>query len=262
MAKVNSLNNDSGTFTVDDHLTVTAGGLTVTAGSTTLTPIQSTAATGVVTVNSSGVLAEVETGAAGTVFVGTSTSPKFLTGGTTGQIFTANTTADPGWTTATYPSTIAKGDVVVGTNTNVVGVVATAGGTSGYVLTAQGSGNVPIWSAPTGGSGFTWSASPDTTTPIAMAANTGYIANYAGTLVYDLPATVAVGAVFKVTGMNTALGWKLQANTGQTIYFGTQSTTSGGYLASTAIRDSVEIVCIVANTTYNVISGCGNITVA
>jgi hypothetical protein len=183
--------------------------------------------------------------------------------GTAGQILTSGgASSDPSWTTATYPATIAEGDVVVGTGTNQVGVVATAGATSTYVLTANGSGSVPTWQAPGGGGGFAWSAAPNTTTPITAVANTGYIANYAGTLVYDLPATVAVGAVFKFTGMNTALGWKVQANTGQTIYFGAQSTTSGGYLASTAIRDSVEIICIVANTTYNVISGLGNITIA
>jgi len=134
MAKVNSLNNDSSTFTVDSLLTVTAGGLTVTAGNTTLTPIKSTAATGVVTVSSGGILSHVETGVAGTIFVGTSTSPKFLAGGTTGQIFQATTSSDPGWTTATYPSTIAQGDVVIGTGANQVGVVATAGGTAGYAL--------------------------------------------------------------------------------------------------------------------------------
>ena len=162
MAKVNSLNNDSSTFTVDNLLTVTAGGLTVTAGNTTLTPIKSTAATGVVTVSSSGVLAEVETGAAGTILVGTSTSPKFLTAGTSGYFLkAAGAAADPVWTigsslalgTTQYAVQVggASGtlsSLAVGTAGQIlIGGTATtnpswlAAGTTGQLLTAVTSGN-------------------------------------------------------------------------------------------------------------------------
>jgi hypothetical protein len=110
------------------------------------------------------------------------------------------------------------------------------------------------------GGDFVWSTSPDITTPIDTVANTGYIANSAGTIVYNLPAICPTGTEFKFTGMNNATGWQVQASAGQTINFGNVSTSPGGTLTSIATYDSVELVCIVDNTTYNVISVVGNIT--
>ena len=261
MTKVNSLNNDTSTLTVDSYLHVTAGGLTVTAGATTLTPLASTAATGVITVTNAGVLAEVETGVAGTVFVGTSTSPKFLAGGTTGQMFTATTSSDPAWTTATYPATIAQGDVVIGTGSNQVGVVATAGATSTYVLTANGSGAVPTWQTLPWG-GLIWAIRTTDLNPLVP--DHGYIANKAGLLLFTLPATCAVGKTIRITGMNTALGWKIVQLANQIIHMGTSTTTTGtaGYVSSTETHNSVELVCCVADLEFIMVSMTGNPTVA
>ncbi len=66
-----------------------------------------------------------------------------------------------------------------------------------------------------------------------------------------------------MTGINTALGWQITQAAGQQIFFGTTQTTlgGGGSLTSSATRDSIEIVCVVANLTWNVISSQGNITV-
>lgn len=96
-----------------------------------------------------------------------------------------------------------------------------------------------------------------------MAVDTGYIANNAGTCVLTLPTTAAVGNVIRVTGINNATGWQIAQNAGQTIHFGTVNTTAGagGSLTSSATRDSVELVCVVANTDWNVLSSVGNITV-
>lgn len=75
-----------------------------------------------------------------------------LATGSAGQILTSGgASADPDWTTATYPSTIDEGDVLIGIGAEQVGVVATAGATSGYVLTANGSGSAPTWQPSTGG---------------------------------------------------------------------------------------------------------------
>jgi hypothetical protein len=188
-----------------------------------LTPIKSTAATGVVTVNSSGVLAKVETGAAGTVFVGTSTSPKFLTGGTTGQIFRATTSSDPSWTTATYPATIATGDVVIGTGTNQVGVVATAGGTSTYVLTANGSGSVPTWQAP-GGGGGPIIINPRTANYVLQLTDAGKLVTMtvtttANTVTVPLYSSVAfpVGTVIWISSLGTGITQVIPVGGGVTI---------------------------------------------
>lgn len=93
--------------------------------------------------------------------------------------------------------------------------------------------------------------------------NAGYICNKAGLLTLTLPTTAVVGSIIRVTGINTALGWKIAQSSGQTIYFGSSATTTGatGSLASAAIRDTVEIVCVVANNDWNVLSSIGNITV-
>ena len=56
--------------------------------------------------------------------------------GSTGTILTGVTGADPTWTTATYPSTVVKGDVLVASANNVIGVVNDVVN-SGYVLTAN-----------------------------------------------------------------------------------------------------------------------------
>lgn len=194
---------------------------------------------------------------------GTGVAIAATTAGTAGQLLTSSgAAADPTWTTATYPATIAKGDVVIGADANQVGVVATAGATDTYVLTAHGSGTLPTWEAPSGGGGgITFSV---ITADQSIAADNGYICNKAGTLTLTLPASIAAGKQFEVTGINTATGWKIAQNANQIIHFGTANTTTGatGYLQSTAIRDSVRLVCVVADLEFNVLSSVGNITVA
>lgn len=96
-----------------------------------------------------------------------------------------------------------------------------------------------------------------------MAVNNGYIANNAGTINFSLPASSVVGDVLRLTGINNATGIQITQAAGQQIFFGTSSTTLGaaGTLTSSATRDSIEMVCVVANTTWNVISSIGNWTV-
>lgn len=112
-----------------------------------------------------------------------------------------------------------------------------------------------------GSGGLTWNV--ETGASANMAVNNGYIADNAGTVVLTLPAVAAVGDIIRVTGINNATGWEIAQNAGQTIHFGTMSTTTGvaGTLTSTAIRDSVELVCVVANDDWNVLSSIGNISV-
>lgn len=111
------------------------------------------------------------------------------------------------------------------------------------------------------GGGLTWTVVTGATQ--AMASNNGYIANRAGTVAFTLPTTSAVGDLIAVTGINTATGWSIAYTTNQQIFFGTSSTTiTSGSLASINIRDTVYLVCMTANLTWNVVSSIGNITVA
>ena len=66
--------------------------------------------------------------------------------GGTGVILQGNAGADPTWTTATYPSTVTKGDVLVASANNVVSVVNDVTN-AGYVLTAN-VGAAPSFQAP------------------------------------------------------------------------------------------------------------------
>ncbi len=107
---------------------------------------------------------------------------------------------------------------------------------------------------------FTWSV---ITADQTAAVNNGYICNKGSALLLALPTTSLVGAILEVTGINTALGWKVTQAANQIIHLGTSDTTTGvtGFIQSSATRDSVRMVCIVANLEWNVLSVVGNITV-
>jgi hypothetical protein len=97
----------------------------------------------------------------------------------------------------------------------------------------------------------------------SMAVNYGYIANKSSLVTFTLPSTAAVGTMVRVTGINTG-GWKIAQNASGIIHFGNTDTTTGtgGYIASVNVRDSVQLVCVVANNEWQVVSSIGNITIA
>lgn len=152
---------------------------------------------------------------------------------------------------------LASGELAIGsTGADPVAASLTAG--SGITIT-PGAGSITISASV---AGFVWTVVTGTT-QTAVAGN-GYIANNAGTVVVTLPATSAVGDTVSVTGINNATGWKIaQPNVASQIFLGNSSTTvgTGGYLQSSATRDTVALVCMVANETWNVVSSMGNITI-
>jgi hypothetical protein len=158
--------------------------------------------------------------------------------------------------------------VTVNADDTVVASVPTDAGTAtpaGNAFTIAGSGSVSTSASGStvtiavSGSGLSWNV--ETGTSASIAVNNGYIANNAAGVTFTLPATAAVGETMQVTGLQAS--WTIAQNGGQTIHFGTSSTTPGvgGSLASTDARDVVEFICVVANTDFQVISSIGNITV-
>jgi hypothetical protein len=111
-----------------------------------------------------------------------------------------------------------------------------------------------------GGGGITWTVITGDQTAVI---NNGYICNKPSLLTLTLPAAAAAGSVIRVAGMNAGL-WKVAQGAGQQIHFGNKDTTSGagGYVASVLTRDSVELLCVVANNEWQIISSVGNLTVA
>jgi hypothetical protein len=95
-----------------------------------------------------------------------------------------------------------------------------------------------------------------------MVAYNGYISNGTATNTFTLPLTASVGDTFRVIAGTH--GWIIAQNVGQSIVLGTSTTTSGtgGSLASTAAGDGIEIVCIVADTLFQIpVAPQGNIQV-
>jgi len=111
-----------------------------------------------------------------------------------------------------------------------------------------------------GGSGITWNEV--TGTSQAAAVDNGYICNNSALVTVTLPSTCAVGKIISIAGKGAGL-WKIAQNASQIVYFGDQNTTTGtaGYLAAQNRRDCVELICITADTEFQVRSVIGNITV-
>jgi hypothetical protein len=220
--------------------------------------------------------------------------PSILAGpGTTGNVLQSNAAAAPSFSTATYPSATTINQILYSSSANVVAglttvnsavLVTSSTGVPGFSATMTdgqviigSTGATPVAAALTAGAGIsitpgagtitiatsgvgtTWV--DQTTTPVTIVANNGYSANNAGLVTLDMPATAAFGAEFTIQGEGAG-GWLLQMNTGQVANLGNAPTSSAGSLASTNRYDSIKLVCTVANTTFNVLSAVGNITVA
>lgn len=172
-------------------------------------------------------------------------------------------------------TTVTQNDVIIGGASNALTSLALTNGQlaigntgsapSAATLTAgtgvsisNGSGSITLNAI---GGGMTWTVV--TGTSQAMTSNNGYIANNSGLVTFSLPTTSSVGDVVAVTGINNATGWKITYTTNQQIFFGTSSSTlTSGNIASINTRDTVYLVCMTANLTWNVVSAVGNITVA
>lgn len=74
-------------------------------------------------------------------------------------------------------------------------------------------------------------------------------------VIYTIPSFCAAGNMFRISGLGSQ-GWRINQNAGQTIRVGNSVTTSGvgGYISSTNQYDSIELVCIVADTQFSI---CG-----
>jgi hypothetical protein len=157
-------------------------------------------------------------------------------------------------TSALTALTLTDGQIVVG---NTAGAPLAATITAGSGISVTNAAN-SITIAATGGV----STVEVTGTTQAMAVNTDYIANNAGLVTLTLPATAALGTEISVL-YKGAGGWLIAQNAGQTIRFGTSTTTTGvaGSLASFAAGDCVKFKCITADLDFEVFSSQGNITV-
>ena len=154
--------------------------------------------------------------------------------------------------------------VNVGSVANVVSIATGTGQLGTTAITAgmgisvtPGANTITIAAT---GAGFTWTR--EAGAAISMGADHGYINTNAGLTTFALPALAAVGDAFSIMG-ESAGGWLIAQNAGQNIQFGSLSSTPGvlGSLASSNRYDCIELICRVANTTFQVVSAVGNLTI-
>jgi hypothetical protein len=102
-----------------------------------------------------------------------------------------------------------------------------------------------------------------TTSPIAMVPNYNYVNDdlFSG-INYVLPTIAPFGTINEISGKSSG-GWIITQNSGQSINFGNIATTVGvgGSMASSNRYDYIKLLCVTANTTWNVIGSIGNITI-
>jgi hypothetical protein len=150
--------------------------------------------------------------------------------------------------------------VLCGGTTSTAAVQAVASvGTTGQVLTSNGAGALPTFQAGGGGGGgLTWNNQASGTATLAVS-NAYWTNNGASLVTYTLPSTAAQFSIIQVLG-NSSGGWKIAQLSGQSIVAGNLTTTvgTGGSVQSTTPTDGVTLLCIVANTTFQVYAGSGN----
>jgi hypothetical protein len=125
-------------------------------------------------------------------------------------------------------------------------------------FTVNAAGQVSSISAPT----ITWVT---TSTNVAnMSVATGYFCiSPGGALTLGLPSTSALGDTIRVS-LAGATSWQITQAAGQQIRLSSSTTTLGatGSLTSTAQGDSIELVCLTANTIWVAQDVIGNLTIS
>ena len=136
-------------------------------------------------------------------------------------------------------STMTNGQVIIGSTGATPTAAALTSGTGISITNAAGS----ITIASGGLSG--WSGIAGTSQTAAV--NTGYVVQNAGQTTITLPVTAPLGSIVSIAGLGAA-GWVLLPGAGQTIQV--DSAVVATSATSTNLYDQIEVVCLVANTTW------------
>lgn len=148
---------------------------------------------------------------------------------------------------STYPDW-AAGVNAINSASTVVNVSAATAPSTGQVLTATSS-TAATWQDPSSG-GITFTEVTGTSQTCAV--NSGYIANNAGLVTFTLPTTAAVGDIIAIVGKGAG-GWAIDYGTGQQIQFdGVATSVTSGVMESNNQYDCVELICITADTLFSV----------
>ena len=155
------------------------------------------------------------------------------------SILATSSTGAPTWV-----GSLTDGQLLIG-STGATPVAATLTPGTGINI-SNGAGSITISSS---GGGYGWTEV--TGTSQNMAVNNGYGANNVALVSLLLPAASVFGDTVKIQGIGAGL-FRITQGAGQQIRLGSSATTlgAGGSLTATNQYDSIELICIVANTTW------------
>jgi hypothetical protein len=127
-------------------------------------------------------------------------------------------------------------------------------GTNGQTLVVDTTTTTGLkWTAP---NISPWSVQ---TADFTMSVNNSYIFDKVALLTATLPVTSAIGTTIEITSIGAG-GWRISQGAGQIIHVLGKDTTAGiaGRIDSTQIRDSIKLVCVVADLEWNAVYVGGN----
>lgn len=116
-----------------------------------------------------------------------------------------------------------------------------------------------------GGGGSTvilqWNVVTAASNPVQIMVGNGYIPKGAGAVQFLLPAAAAIGDTFAIAGYGNM--WVLNQNAGQSVIVGNVTSMGGvmGSVTATVVSDTMEMICVTANTEFKVIFMMGNPTI-
>lgn len=102
----------------------------------------------------------------------------------------------------------------------------------------------------------------NTSGPVNMLSDQGYISNGVSQITYNLPSSVAVGDIIDMSSMSSS-GFFISQGSSQYIIYGNQTSTVGvgGSLSSSATGDCISLLCVQTNVGFIALSSIGNLTI-
>lgn len=163
-------------------------------------------------------------------------------------------TNTPGDIALSFTPGLNDGELIIGDTSGTFGKATITGGTGISVI--NGAGTIELEASQE----ETWIDVTSASQTINPGEN--YVANNSSLITFTLPASIPFGTKFTITGLGAGL-WTIEQQTGQTIHFGNQDSTAGtgGSLSARKQYDTVTLVCVVADTEFNVISSIGNLDI-